>query len=315
MPLKLKDPRPHKTPFFYIRGTHLGVGINQSAGTSDRRLAAKLLRQIERDIEGGKIRPFGMTFGQAALSYLQSGRSRQYLAPLIRHFGETQISAIDQTAVDNAASVLYPSRSPATLNRQVFTPLLAVINHADPEHTLKLRRPKVGAARTLFLDRKQAKALLGAMKPKLRRLATFLLYTGCRVGEACALRWETVNLKDGIAYIPQTKGGEPRAAHLPPLVVKDLGRIGPKVGRVFGYASRFSVEPRWRAAAARAGLPWATPHVLRHTWATWMRRYGGADGIDLVATGAWRNLASVNRYTHVTAREVAGRSAKLPRVD
>ncbi len=38
--------------------------------------------------------------------------------------------------------------------------------------------------------------------------------------------------------------------------------------------------------------------VLRHTYATWLRLYAGADLKALLDTGAWRDLKSVARYTH-----------------
>jgi hypothetical protein len=36
-------------------------------------------------------------------------------------------------------------------------------------------------------------------------------------------------------------------------------------------------------------LSWVTFHTFCHTWATWMRRFGGADLQGLVATGRWRD--------------------------
>lgn len=55
-------------------------------------------------------------------------------------------------------------------------------------------------------------------------------------------------------------------------------------------------------------------HTFRHTWATWMRRYAGADLQGLVATGNWRDPRSAARYAHVVAREEWGRVESLPSV-
>jgi len=49
-----------------------------------------------------------------------------------------------------------------------------------------------------------------------------------------------------------------------------------------------------------------------HTWATWMRRYGGTDVRGLVATGNWRNERSAARYSHVVSREEWDRVDNLP---
>jgi integrase len=53
-------------------------------------------------------------------------------------------------------------------------------------------------------------------------------------------------------------------------------------------------------------------HTFRHTWATWMRRYGGADVQGLVATGNWRDPRSAMRYAHVVSREEWDRVDSLP---
>jgi integrase len=68
-------------------------------------------------------------------------------------------------------------------------------------------------------------------------------------------------------------------------------------------------------AAERAGveLPDRSAfHLLRHTYATWMRRYAGADETALISTGAWRDKKSVARYTHTVVSEDARRAALLP---
>jgi integrase len=84
-----------------------------------------------------------------------------------------------------------------------------------------------------------------------------------------------------------------------------------------------------RAKLAAVGLPcpkrrtkgWRQPpnrlafvgfHTFRHSWATWMRMYGGADVQGLAATGNWRDPRSAERYSHVVAREEWDRVEKLP---
>ena len=66
--------------------------------------------------------------------------------------------------------------------------------------------------------------------------------------------------------------------------------------------------------AASAGLDWVTPHVLCHTWATWMRRYAGTDLRGLIATGRWRDLKSVARYQHAVQTEESRAADLLPSV-
>ena len=57
-------------------------------------------------------------------------------------------------------------------------------------------------------------------------------------------------------------------------------------------------------------LSWVNFHTFRHTWATWMRRYGGADVQGLVATGGTLDRQSV---THMSSRAMSGTAWKAYR--
>jgi hypothetical protein len=84
MPLTLVPPKPGRTPNYHIRGTYLGVPINRSAGTADKKLALKFKKQIERDIEAGTFASGdGMTFLSAAVAYMKAGGERTFLGPII----------------------------------------------------------------------------------------------------------------------------------------------------------------------------------------------------------------------------------------
>ena len=56
MPLTLRPPRKGKSPNYEIRGTYLGVAVERSAGTPDKKLALKILNRIKAEIEEGKIK-------------------------------------------------------------------------------------------------------------------------------------------------------------------------------------------------------------------------------------------------------------------
>jgi integrase len=59
---------------------------------------------------------------------------------------------------------------------------------------------------------------------------------------------------------------------------------------------------------------WVNFHTFRHTWATWMRRYGGLDTKGLVATRNWRDERSASRYAHAVTSEEWSRVELLPAV-
>lgn len=321
--LKLVPPRPGKTPCWYVRGTHLGRAVDQSTRTAERRLAAKVLAQIRDRIERGVFARRGEpTFLSAAIGYMEAGGERRFLQPLIDHFSETPLAAIDQAAIDRAAQTLYPGAAPATRNRQVHTVISSVLKSAGLDGRLK--RPKGAEGRRIvdWLWPEAAFRLFAAADaedPEFGLLLRFLCYTGARLGEALALEIDMLRIDEAFAYARRTKSGDPRPIHLPPHLVEAL-RNHPRGlkrpgERLFRFTKGGVLYGFLRRAAARAELRLperSAFHLLRHTWATWMRRYGGLDTYDLVKTGRWKDAASAARYEHTAPSEAAGRAVKLP---
>lgn len=344
MPLKLRDPRQGKTPNYEIRGTHLGVRVEQTSGTNRRPLAAKIRAEIERAIERGEYRQpepaagHVVTFLSAAQSYLEAGRRPRYVARLAKHFGETPIATIDQAALESGAVAIYPNVTPATRNTCFYTPVLAILHHAGDDR--KFKRPKGAKGRivTDHLNPDDAFALIEAADTFDREFALllrFLLFTGVRINEALALQWEDVRLAERRAWLRTSKNEDPREMILRADLCAAMETHQRETGRVFrfhygGHLKRLLLRAkltvcgvamparpvrgkgrgRWRAPAYR--LSWCGFHTFCHTWATWMRRYGGADIDGLVATGRWRDRQSAARYAHVVARDEWNRVERLP---
>jgi integrase len=319
MPLKLVAPRKGKSPNWTIRGTYLGRYIDRSAKTGKRAIALQVLKGIERQIERGEFtEPGEPTFASAALTYMKAGGERTYLPKLLDHFGDAPLPKIGQAEIDAAAIRLYPNRSAATRNRSVYTPVSAVIRHAGG--ILQLRRPRgsAGHKQTAWLWPEQAEAIfLEAEKaePQFAVLLIVLCYTGLRLSEALRLTWNDVRLQDGFAYVPDTKNNEPRSVFLPPVVVAAVGNLERSGATVFKLHKSGHLYSLLKAVAFKAGvdLPERSAfHIFRHTYATWMRRYAGLDTKGLVATGAWKDRKSADRYEHVEVNEEARKAALLP---
>jgi len=339
MPLTLRPPRPGKTPNWEIRGSYLGVTVERSTGTTKKSVAKRKLDELIEAIERGEYpekpkQPDAPTFLSAAIAYMKAGGSRRYLKRLIEHFGETPLDEIDQAAIDAAAMKLHPDVTPQTRNGCVYTPVSAILHHAGRDITVRRPKGSKGKVVTRFLLPPDAFAIIDAatvIDPEMGRLLTFLLYTGCRIGEALALRWETISLDRREAYLVKTKNNDPRTVRLTTDAMASLGPTRAS-GRVFrfrqgGHRNFLFLNAKVTACGLPAiprpkrgqrmvippyRLSWVAFHTFCHTWATWMRRFGGADLQGLVATGRWRDARSAARYAHVVSHEEWDRVDALP---
>jgi integrase len=314
--------------------------VDRSTGTPKRAIADQQRRKLESQIERGEYppkpeQPDAPTFLSAAVAYMKAGRSRRHVARLIAHFKETPLDQIDQTAIDEAAVTLHPNVTPSTRNGSVYTPVSAILHHAGIDITVRRPKGHKGKVVTRFLLPPDAFDIIRAasvIDEEMGRLLTFLLYTGCRIGETLALKWENISSRERWeAYIETSKNDDPRTVRLTPDAIAALGPIKPS-GRVFRFhqgghrnflflnakvtASGLPAIPRpkpgERMKIPPHRLSWVTFHTFCHTWATWMRRFGGADLQGLVATGRWRDPRSAARYAHVVSHEEWARADLLP---
>lgn len=121
--------------------------------------------------------------------------------------------------------------------------------------------------------------------------AYWILYTGCRKGELSALRWEDVDMEDGVIHItkscvyvngrpqikePKTKNG---IRDIPILKrLSDVFPDKPQKGYIFpspngGMLTETQFRKRWDRYAAKTGIN-CTCHALRHAYATMLYEAG-----------------------------------------
>ena len=68
-----------------------------------------------------------ITFAEAVLNLLEERGTSRFLPPILDYFGTTALRHVGQEAIDKAALKLYPKATNATRNRQVYTPVSAVL--------------------------------------------------------------------------------------------------------------------------------------------------------------------------------------------
>jgi integrase len=319
MPYKLVAPKAGRWAHWRVRGTENGLYLDRSTKTGDRKVAQRVLSEWKTEAQqsrsGSSIAP---SFAAAAIAYMEAGGERRFLAPLLKKFGETLLSSLSQARIDAAAVELYPTATPATRNRQVYSPMSAILKRAGLPAAFRRPKGSQGTPRLAWLKPEEAMRLLDAAEAvdaRFGALCTFLLYTGCRLSEALRLKWSDVNLEESFAYVGRTKNGDPRLAHLPEVVAVSL-RLLPRVrAGVFRLSKCGRLYQMLDRAARQSSVVIADRvafHIFRHTYGAWMRRYSGLDTTGLVATGAWRSRQAAAVYEHAVTTEEARKADMLP---
>ncbi len=320
---------------WWMRGTVRSIPLRESTKTDRREVADEIrikreAELLERSVHGAKA---VATYTEAAVMYMEAGGERRYQQPLIDHFRGTKLGRIDQTALDRAGRVILPSASDSTRNRQVYTPVSAVLKFASKRGLCeyrKIERPKQPKGRVRWITPEEADQLIDSCSPHMARLVIFMLYTGARMSEALYLDWHNVDLNRRQVWFEETKNGEARGVPLHSRVVAALANLPHREGAVFlrpgkkvggrremvPYARRDDhgggqIKTGFNAACRRAGIEDFSPHCCRHTWATWL--YAETrDLLKLKELGGWKSLAMVERYAHVNTSHLQSAIDLLP---
>lgn len=331
MPLKLF--RREGTPNIYLRGSVRGQRVFETTGTDDEE-AAEAIR-IQREGELLQRSVFGasacVTFGQAVISYLTAGGENRFLGTfnakerkgtlIVGELADDQLSAIDQERVDQVAAKLYPNCGAATLVRQVYSPIAAVLNHAARKKWCArpmISRPRIPKTETTYSTPTRFEQLLPhCMSRNMRLFVHALVYTGERLEKVVFLEWDDIDLTRRVINFGTTKNGKPRTVPIHDALLIELARIPRhrRHGRVFHWKHKTAVHPPLKNACKRAGVEYLPPHQQgRHTFGSWLRIYAGADLKGIMAAANWESERSAMRYMHLAPGETEQAVAKLPSV-
>ncbi|WP_217913789.1 tyrosine-type recombinase/integrase [Miltoncostaea marina] len=269
-------------------------------GRTSRGIRPETVREYERDLELHVL----PVIGRRRLSDIE----QRDLKSLARHLGDKGLSA-------------------ATV-RIVMAPVRALFATAVEEGLLRTN-PAAGlrlgggarldpAEKRRALDEHELASLIEQTPERWRLLVRFLAQTGLRVGELIALRWEDVDLETrrvnvrrrlyrGRLDVPKSAYGV-RQVPISTRLVQDLMRhrggaagedsvfFGPK-GRPL--RSEFVLRSIVKPAAARAGVPWAGVHTLRHTCASILFRSGWNAKQVQVVLGHHSPAFTLATYVHL----------------
>jgi len=195
-----------------------------------------------------------------------------------------------------------------------FVPKSEVRPKSGPRYERKL--PKV-------LTQGELTLILGAVSCQRDRLIVQVgVLLGLRVSEISHLHVEHIDFDAGVAEVVRGKGSKDRYVPIHPMLLLALRRwIGERrIGPVFLSRRRRALCPRWiqiilqRACRQSGIIKHATPHVLRHTFATnYLNRSGNLRETQELL--GHERVATTEIYTHVAVERLRGGINKLDWID
>lgn len=236
-------------------------------------------------------------------------RLRDHILPKI---GTRKLSEVTVHHCMDIHTSVKKKLSPATANR-----VLALLRHmmntavkwrlldeAPTKHLEMFREPP---PRDIVLTPDQCRQLLDACGVDDNIFAASLfklaMFTGRRVGELLAAKWEHLDLSKGVLTLPQTKAGERQFAFLNEAAVAVLRAVPRIEGNPFIIAGEATGKPlsfyrrAWLRIIKRAGVPYFPPHGLRHNYASMLV----AAGVPLETVGqllGHKHSVTTRRYAH-----------------
>jgi integrase len=255
---------------------------------------------------------------------------------VLPNLGGARLSELRLADVQDLADRMLAGGADASTVRNAIAPLRVVFRRAIARGevavnpTLGLELPAPSGVRERIAPPLEAAELIAALRPADRALWATAMYAGLRRGELLALRWDDVDLAEGVIHVrhgfdpkarqfvePKTRAGRrtvPIASVLRVHLIEHRLATGRSEGLVFGATAERPFTPSnatrragtaWRRANKRrselneAPLEPISLHECRHTFASLMI----ASGVNAKALSSYMGHASVtityDRYGHL----------------
>lgn len=300
-----KNPRLTRRPGrrnWYIRVTESGTTRHLSTHTPELEIAEDFLSNFKAALES----PAGKTIGEL-LDARVNARS-----PYVAH---PEVLREHATALKRYWGNKYPEQVEDHVglcknNRRQLEELRAALKLAEKRGWIdkapRVELPPKSSPRDKFLTQEQGQKLLrSAHIPHIKLFIMIAMTTGARKGAILDLTWDRVNTDEGVidfhnpdkfitnkkrAVVPMTREliTALREAHLMATTDYVIEWKGKPVK---------SIKTAFQKTADRAGVPWCSPHVLKHTAITWLAKKGSS--IEQIAEFTETSYETVKRvYRH-----------------
>jgi len=212
-----------------------------------------------------------------------------HLQNLLEWWGTKRVSDVSPAACRDYARDI----GSASYARRSLETLAAAVRYYSKTKRIPIQLyiwlPPRAEPRARWLTRNEVARLLWAARrhEHLRRFILLAIYTGSRSRNILGLRWDMIDFNAGTMRRRPYGAVESRTKRSPPVrlgkrILSHLRRWrrlddprSPLVVHYNGAQIKRAFHSTWPAAVAKARLgPDVTPHVLRHTRATWLMQHG-----------------------------------------
>ena len=253
-------------------------------------------------------------FAEAVSNYIRLGGEIRYLTEeLIIELGKIPCKDINDTMMLEVAEKLYPGRKPSTINRELYTPVLAVIKNvaSQEEWQIRINRPKRHNEKVKLEipDDNWFAKVLPHLNKNMYALILLLTLHGRRLSEPLNAKPEDVDQVNRTLTIHKTKIGEPILIELCDAVYSAIVAMDNWQSREWlfnlGPKSSSNVRRAIQFACKKAEVRYFTPHQLgRHTFASRLLQ-AGKSLHHVKDAGHWKTITMVSdRYGHLERQEV-----------
>ncbi|HEY7149414.1 MAG TPA: tyrosine-type recombinase/integrase [Gaiellaceae bacterium] len=273
-----------------------------------------------RTRSGDPYKPSAVRSYEAAL--------RDHVVPRI---GRTRLGDVQHRDVQRIADeLLAEERDPSTI-RNALMPVRVIFRRAVEDGDVAvnpcahLRLPAVRGRRERIASPEEAERLLATLPERDRPIWATALYAGLRRGELMALRWQDVDLANGVIHVeraydeksrleiePKSRAGRrtvPIVGALRDILLVHKASQDSAEGLVFGGSTPFQPSNLWRRAQRawnRLGLKPIGLHEARHTFASILI----AAGVNAKAITTYMGHASIQTTYDLYGKLMPGSEAE-----
>lgn len=307
-----------KSPFYWVTYTdpETGKQVCRSSGTAvfaeAKALETQLRASAHTDKQQAKtdIRLSDVLAEYLAPRLTPVARSTaKHLTPLADYWCSSLTTAVVRTHIKNREA---EGAQPGTINKELGF-LSAAINRYNVDNSTKLFNPVKGLklrepeGRLRYLTRDEYARLVSVADGYLRDFIILGVQTGMRRGELNKLRWDRVDLEQRLINLrsEDTKSGKPRSIPInqearKALERRDVQGESPYVFPGTKPHANYLADPKksFQTACKRAGLTDVTPHILRHTTASWMA-IAGIPMLEIQKILGHSSMQVTMRYAHL----------------